>query len=275
VDVRRLTRDVVALMATGAGGRDIEVSAEIDADVPPAVVCDATRFRQVLMNLVGNAVKFTEAGSVVVRLGYGADDRLEVAVRDTGVGIPDEAKRQLFQRFVQVDSTMTRRQGGTGLGLAISRQLVELMGGEIGVESVAGLGSTFRFWISAPAAGLAEEPAPAADRSIALPGETLAPVRVLVAEDNSTNRQLLAAYLAMAGHSARMVTNGQEAVAAVLEGEFDLVIMDVQMPVMDGITAAQHIRGFDGPKAGIPIVALTANAMDGDREFCLAAGMSE
>jgi CheY-like chemotaxis protein len=149
------------------------------------------------------------------------------------------------------------------------------MGGEIGVESVAGLGSTFRFWIPAPPAGLAEEPAPAADRSIAVPGETLAPVRVLVAEDNSTNRQLLAAYLAMAGHSARMVTNGQEAVAAVLEGEFDLVIMDVQMPVMDGITAAQHIRGLDGPKAGIPIVALTANAMDGDREFCLAAGMSE
>ena len=243
------------------------------------MICDATRFRQVLMNLVGNAVKFTEAGSVVASLGYEPRrGRLEVAVRDTGVGIPEEAKRHLFQRFAQVDSSITRQRGGTGLGLAISRQLVELMGGEIAVDSVAGLGSTFRFWIPAPAAEAAAEAVQPPLDAIAVavaPVPALPPVRVLVAEDNQTNRQLLAAYLAMAGHSAHMVTNGHEAVTAVGEDEFDLVIMDIQMPIMDGITAAGRIRALAGPKASIPIIALTANAMEGDREFCLAAGMSE
>ena len=154
---RRLVRDVVALMAAGCGGRDIEVKATVAADVPPALVCDATRLRQVLINLVGNAVKFTEAGSVEASLAFDPADggRLQVAVRDTGVGIPEAAKRHLFQRFAQVDSAATRMRGGTGLGLAISRQLVELMGGEISVESVPGLGSTFRFWVPAPASDAA------------------------------------------------------------------------------------------------------------------------
>ena len=269
-DVHALAADVVALMATGVADRDIDVSASVGPEVPRTLLCDATRLRQVLMNLVGNAVKFTETGAVAVTLGYRPQDggRLEVAVRDTGVGIPEEAKRLLFERFAQVESPMTRQRGGTGLGLAISRQLVELMGGEIAVESVAGLGSTFRFWIPAPPATDLADPGPAAPLH-------LPPARVLVAEDNPTNRQILAAYLAMAGHAAEMVTNGLEALAAARDGAFDLVIMDVHMPVLDGLAATARIRALEGPAAAIPIIALTASAMDGDREHCLAAGMTE
>ncbi len=216
-DVARVTRDVVALMAPGASGRDLEVRASIAPEVPAWVSCDATRLRQVLMNLVGNAVKFTETGTVEASVGYSPRNggRLEIAVRDTGVGIPEDDKRNLFQRFAQVDSSVTRQRGGTGLGLAISRQLVELMGGEISMESVLGLGSTFRFWVPAPAA---EAPSETASRAAADPSPVLAATpaaRVLVAEDNPTNRQILAAYLAVAGHTAQMVTNGHEALTAL------------------------------------------------------------
>ncbi len=277
-DVHHLARDVVALMATGTGDRDIAVEARIAAEVPACLSCDAKRLRQVLMNLVGNAIKFTESGRVELCLGYGAtgDGRLAVAVRDTGVGISEAAKRQLFQRFAQVNSSITRQRGGTGLGLAISRQLIELMGGEIEVESVPGLGSTFRFWIPAPTVAEAEAPDAAEAEIVPLPlPAAVPPARILVAEDNPTNRQIMAAYLAMAGHAAHMVSNGLEAVDAVRDGAFDLVIMDIQMPVMDGITAARRIRALAGPGAELPIIALTANAMSGDREDCLAAGMTE
>ncbi len=199
---------------------------------------------------------------------------LRFAVRDTGVGIPEAAKRHLFQRFTQVDSAETRLRGGTGLGLAISRQLVELMGGEITVESVPGLGSTFRFWVPAQPSDAAR---PVREGGAAGPPAVpeMPSVRVLVAEDNPTNRHVIAAYLALAGHSAHVVTDGQAALAAVRDGGFDLVIMDIQMPGMDGLTAAGHIRALSGPVAEIPIIALTANAMQGDREHCLAAGMSD
>jgi signal transduction histidine kinase/CheY-like chemotaxis protein len=272
VDVRRLARDVVALMAAGPVGRDLAVTVEHAADLPEQVLCDPTRLRQVMMNLVGNAVKFTEKGSVTLVVDRGPGDRLQVAVRDTGVGIPEAAKRMLFERFNQVDSSITRVRGGTGLGLAISRQLVELMGGEIAVESVAGLGSTFRFWIPAPAVNAA--PQSVAPKALP-PTAATPPLRVLVAEDNQTNRQILAAYLAIGGHSAHMVANGVEALAAVEAAEFDLVLMDVQMPLMDGLTATRRIRALPGPASALPIVALTANAMQGDREVCLAAGMTE
>ena len=241
--------------------------------MPDWVVGDPTRLRQVLMNLVGNAVKFTDAGRVELGLRYDAGDGvLRVAVRDTGIGIPDAAKGQLFRRFAQVDASTTRERGGTGLGLAISRQLVELMGGEIGVDSVAGLGSTFRFWIPAP-------PAPAPDAAPGTPAaaapERLAPLRVLVAEDNPTNQHVLTAYLAMAGHAVRVVGNGLEAVEAMAESAFDLVILDIQMPVMDGLAAARRIRALDGPAAGVPILALTANALGDERERYRAAGMDD
>jgi CheY-like chemotaxis protein len=273
-DVGGLVREVVALMAAGCAERDVDVRASVADEVPPVILCDPERLRQVLINLVGNAVKFTEAGCVEASVGFDAADggRLRVAVRDTGVGIPEAAKPHLFQRFAQVGSDANRLRGGTGLGLAISRQLVELMGGEIAVESVPGLGSTFSFWV--PAAPSAAVP-PA--REAAAPAELRAmpPARVLVAEDNPTNRYIMGAYLTMLGHTAQMVTGGEAAVAAVAEGAFDLVVMDIQMPGMDGLTAAARIRALEGPAAAIPIIALTANAMQGDREHCLAAGMSD
>ncbi len=276
-DVGGLVRDVVMLMAAGCAERDLDVEATIAPDMPEVLVCDAARLRQVLINLVGNAVKFTEAGSVEASLSYDRANggRMLVSVRDTGVGIPEAAKQHLFQRFAQVDSAANRMRGGTGLGLAISRQLVELMGGEISVESVPGLGSTFRFWVPAPVS----DAAPAVSDSTfgTAPSQipAMVPLRVLVAEDNPTNRHILEAYLAMVGHSAHVVTDGRAALAAVRDGDFDVLIMDIQMPGMDGLTAAGHIRALDGPVAEIPIIALTANAMQGDREECLAAGMSD
>ena len=273
-DVGGLLRDVVALMAAGCAERDVEVKATVGEEVPPVLVCDAARLRQVLVNLVGNAVKFTEAGCVEASLGYDPSDggRLLVAVRDTGVGIPEAAKRHLFQRFTQLDSAANLARGGTGLGLAICRELVELMGGEISVESVPGLGSTFRFRVPAPPSDAALPPQA---RFAGAEVPAMPPARVLVAEDNPTNRHILGAYLAMVGHVAEMVTDGEAAVAAIRQGRFDLVIMDIQMPGMDGMTAAQRIRALDGPEGAVPIIALTANAMHGDREQCLAAGMSD
>ncbi len=272
-DLHKMARDVVALMATGTRGRDLAVVLRIAPEVPPLLACDGKRVRQVLMNLVGNAVKFTEGGRIEVTLDYASEDRrVEFAVRDTGIGISDEAKLRLFQRYSQVDGQSDRASGGTGLGLAISRQLVELMGGEIAVDSVQGLGSTFSFWLPAVAAAPGEGET-GADPAGPLP--VLPPSRILVAEDNPTNRQILAAYLAMGGHSARMVHDGAEACAAVEDEDFDLVIMDVQMPAMDGLTATRRIRDLDGAKAEIPIIALTANAMQGDRDRFLAAGMND
>ncbi len=273
-DVAALARDVVALMSATAEERQIRLGVRVAPRVPRHLVCDPMRLRQVLINLVGNAVKFTEAGSVEVEIDHvpGDTPSLEVAVRDTGVGIADDAKANLFQRFAQVDSSSTRQRGGTGLGLAISKQLVELMGGEISVQSVPGLGSTFHFGIPAETgAETKEEPA-------GQPGgepEGARPSRILVAEDNATNQQVLAAYLALEGHVARIVGSGAEAVAEVQSGAFDLVLMDIQMPRMDGITAARHIRALDGPVSRIPIIALTANAMAGDKETYFAAGMTD
>ncbi|WP_299131180.1 ATP-binding protein [uncultured Amaricoccus sp.] len=276
-DVAALARDVVALMSATAEERQIRLNVRVAPRVPRYLVCDPMRLRQVLINLVGNAVKFTEVGSVEVELDHvaGETPSLEVAVRDSGVGITEEAKANLFQRFAQVDSSSTRQRGGTGLGLAISKQLVELMGGEISVQSTPGLGSTFRFGIPAE---IGAAPPEASDKpATGLCAETAGarPSRILVAEDNATNQQVLAAYLALEGHVAHIVGGGAEAVAEAQSGVFDLVLMDIQMPGMDGITAARRIRALDGPVSRIPIIALTANAMAGDKETYFAAGMTD
>jgi sensor domain CHASE-containing protein/CheY-like chemotaxis protein/nitrogen-specific signal transduction histidine kinase len=284
VAIAPLVDEVAALMSAGAQQKGLALSCRIAPAVPAVLVTDGGRLRQVLVNLVSNAVKFTEHGRIEIRVDYvptGADGLLEVEVEDTGVGIPRAARTQLFQRFVQADSSPTRRSGGTGLGLAISRQLVERMGGTIGVDSTEGEGSLFRFSIrtrpcaeilaAAPAAPATAPaaPVPSAPRSAA-PG-----LRILLAEDNQTNQMIVQAFVGMAGHSVTIVENGRAAVEAVRSGGFDLVLMDVQMPEMDGPTAARAIRGLPGPVADIPIIALTANAMSGDRESYLAVGMTD
>jgi signal transduction histidine kinase/CheY-like chemotaxis protein len=281
-DVARVARDVITLLSAGVEPRRLLLRLDIGPGLPAWLRCDAARLRQVLINLVGNAIKFTEAGSIDVILRFEpggtaeAEGRLTVAVRDTGVGIAREAQRKLFQRFVQVDGSDSRSRGGTGLGLAISRQLIELMGGTIGVESAPGQGSTFRFTIRAAPCAAPESVAPERRRSQRIaPIATTVPARILLAEDNRTNQQILSAYLALAGHSVHLVENGRRAVEAATAERFDLVLMDIQMPELDGVAAARHIRAIDGPGGQVPIIALTANAMDGDREEYIAAGMTD
>ncbi len=239
---------------------------------------DPNRIRQILFNLIGNAHKFTEHGRVQVSavaqtLPDGAVE-LRFDVRDSGIGIAPEARETLFNTFTQADSSVTRRFGGTGLGLAICRDLAGLMGGVVDYESTPGEGSTF--WFTVRCAPLADaEPVPqepATPEGTAVAERAL---RILVAEDNFVNRSVITAMLGKLGHVCETVENGLEAVDAVMRSPFDLVLMDVQMPVMDGMSATRKIRALPGEPAEVPIVALTANAMIGDREDCLAAGMDE
>ena len=251
-----------------------------DPDVPRLVLGDAGRVRQVLTNLLGNAVKFTARGQVTLRvrtLGTGPEgSQVRFEVEDTGPGIAPETLARLFQPFTQADGSTTRRFGGTGLGLAISRMLAELMGGEIGVASCPGQGSTF--WVLLPfgpvPAGAAlevVEPAPAP----AVPRGAGGAVRVLLVEDDPLNRYLAERFLAQCGCDVVVAENGREAVDRVAREAFAIVFMDCLMPVLDGYQATREIRALGAAGRRLPIVALTANAMGGDREKCLAAGMDD
>ncbi len=229
---------------------------------------DAGRLRQVLVNLVGNALKFTEAGLVSAHVSA-VENSLRFEVRDTGIGIPVEKQAQIFEAFSQGDGSITRRFGGTGLGLTISSRLAQRMGGTIRVVSIVNKGSTFTFTVPAEQSGVPVENAVPEVR------DTLVePMRILVADDNRVNQTLVSRMLQRVGHAVTIASNGEEAANLHRSGGFDLILMDVQMPVMDGLEATGHIRRIDRA-AGIhtPVIALTANAMNGDRERCLDAGM--
>ncbi len=232
----------------------------LDTEIEPCVGwvrTDPVRLRQILFNLIGNAVKFTSDGGVTVglkTLGRGDERRLRLEIRDTGIGISAETQGALFTRFHQADATTTRRFGGTGLGLAITRTLVELMGGEVGVHSVEGQGSIF--WVDLPGAQIAA-PAPIEGEA----GDWLEGLKILVVEDNATNRLIATKMLENLGAAVETAENGALGVAAVKCMAFDLVFMDVQMPVMDGVTAAKAIRGLEAPAGRVPIIAMTANVM--------------
>ncbi len=273
IDVRRLLDEVMELMAAPAKQKGLSLEVEVDSGVPDRIFTDPMRLRQVLTNLLSNATKFTDTGEVKVRVHYlpeGAEGSLAVEVEDTGIGIGEAHLQEIFQDFVQADNSLTRRAGGTGLGLAICKQLVELMGGTISLRSVTGMGSTFCFSIrTRPAPGLPDEDAADGD----VPLQALPPMRVLLAEDHATNQYLISAYLGAAGHEVVMVNNGAEAASAAAEGGYDVVLMDVQMPEVDGLEATRRIRALPGAPGQVAIVALTANAMAGDRQTCLDAGM--
>jgi CheY-like chemotaxis protein len=276
-DPRRLVDEVAASVATRAHEKGLAFKVRYQSGLPAVLVGDEGRMRQVLFNLIGNAVKFTEQGSVQVQVDYReiGHDRvlLEVAVEDTGIGIDQAALPSLFERFRQADSGISRRYGGSGLGLAICRGLLDLMGGTIAVETEVGAGSTFRISVelqrgqSSQIIGAESRFEP--DRSME------GGLRILVAEDNEINQLVICAMLAQLGHSSDLARDGHEVLAKVQAAAYDLVLMDIQMPNLDGLAAARAIRALDGPTSQIPIIALTANTMVEDRQTYLEAGMDD
>ena len=268
-----------ALQALGAmaQAKGLRLSCHVAADMPQTVLGDPNRLSQVLTNLVGNAIKFTPEGEVTLSLDMeeppGPDGActLHYAVRDTGIGIPPEKQRTIFDAFSQADASTTRRFGGTGLGLAISWRLVALMGGRIWVESEPGHGSTFHFTVRATAAAA---PAGAAQPEEAIPTKNACALRILLAEDNPVNQRIAVELLKKRGHSTVVAADGLLALEALASQPFDVVLMDVQMPGMDGYQATAAIREREaGTSTHTPIIAMTAHAMSGDAERCLAAGM--
>jgi PAS domain S-box-containing protein len=257
-----------------AAAKGLDWDCRAEGAIAPILFGDSVRIRQIIFNLVSNALKFTETGGISISVTQSArtngliENVFEIA--DTGAGIPDGMKERLFEKFTQADASITRRYGGTGLGLAICKSLVERMEGEIDYESGAG-GTVFRFTVICPPGS----PDAVTDRSTATKTQAISAasqsLNVLVAEDNAVNQQVIQLMLLRAGHQCDLVGNGLEAVAAIQARPYDLVVMDIQMPEMDGVTATQRIRALGGAYETLPIIALTANAMKGDREQYLAA----
>ncbi|NMF86912.1 response regulator [Aromatoleum petrolei] len=277
VDLRGLVGEVGAQIAERVKGNGLELVIDIAPDVPTFVIGDPLRISQVLLNYANNAVKFTERGRIAIRARVQrvVHDELELRfeVSDTGIGIAEEQLSRLFHSFEQADSSITRKYGGTGLGLAISKRLAELMGGAVGADSMPGGGSTFWFTCRVGISRRDSSP-PAPVLALPATGAAVAGARVLLVEDNELNREVNAALLHDAGVEVDFAENGAEALCRLQEQAYHLVLMDVQMPVMDGITATLEIRTRPGLRR-LPIVALTASAMPGDRERCLAAGMND
>ena len=296
-NVRRVVNDVIELFAVESHSRGIFIESSLDEDAIPIVRGDPVRLRQVLVNLVGNSVKFTEKGGITIGVSQveGEQERvtLRFQVSDTGIGISAEKRQGIFDAFTQADASTTRKHGGTGLGLAISRQLVSLMGGKIGVESAEGKGSTFWFTVNLEK-GLGERfcerektASPfewrisSADRAKGVTGAAgeadWASCRILVAEDNRVNQPGVAVIISQWGCQVEVVYNGREAIEAIMRESYDIALMDCQMPEMDGYEATRIIREWEQASnhPRTPIIALSADAMQGDRDKCLASGMDD
>lgn len=279
-DIRTCVEGVLDMFMARTINDDILLHAQIDDDVPARVFTDNHRLRQVLINIVGNAVKFTRQGEIRIRvfLAQGpvppdapaGQVQLGFEIRDTGIGIMTSQLNRLFQPFAQVDSSVTRKYGGIGLGLSISQRLIELMNGRISVESQPGAGSTFTFTILARPVPIRIMPANSPNIP---PLAEKYPLRILLAEDNPINQQLALVILNKMGYDPCVAANGKEVLEALKKGNFDLIFMDVQMPEMDGLEATRRIRAGNGPQP--VIIAITANVTRQDREECLAEGMND
>jgi CheY-like chemotaxis protein/anti-sigma regulatory factor (Ser/Thr protein kinase) len=280
----------VSLLSSPANDKGLRLTLDVARGVPGWVRGDSVRLRQVLVNLVGNAIKFTERGGVDLLINRARSGRLRFAVRDTGIGIDPSSKARLLEPFTQADTSTTRRFGGTGLGLAICHQLVQLMGGSLDFTSSPGEGTTFRFELELPAAasGAAPRRAPGREQgdvrgnrtSASHPSSRPAPPEgeracILLVDDSEINRIVGRGLLESLGYEVETVSSGAAALDVLRDGRYAAVLMDCLMPEMDGYEATRRIRALDGPERHIPIVALTAAAMAGDRERCLAAGMDD
>jgi signal transduction histidine kinase/ligand-binding sensor domain-containing protein/CheY-like chemotaxis protein len=285
--LRRCVEEAVDLLAPQAARKGLKIGFLIDPAVPARIESDATRLRQILVNLLGNAVKFTSSGEVLVRvepgspalLEPGAMTELRFAVRDTGIGISADRMDRLFRPFSQADSSTSRLYGGTGLGLAICHRLAQGLGGRIWVESAPNEGSTFWFTIRCRVVDNLDETLPGGPRESEgagrIAGSGLPPLRILVAEDNVINQKVALLLLQQLGYAADVAADGEETLAALRRQRYDVILMDVQMPGMDGLEAARHIRDEWPVEERPRIIAMTANALREDRETCLAAGMDD
>lgn len=269
-DLQAAVRSALALFQVTATAKGIGLHLQWDPSTPPYVLGDVGRLRQVMVNLVGNAVKFTERGAVTVSVAPTPDGCVRLAVADTGIGISPEVKARLFTSFMQADASMTRRYGGTGLGLAISKRLVELMGGEIAIDGAPGLGTVATVDVRLPAAS-----APSTISAPSAPATTSAPLRILLAEDNPVNRLVAQRTLQAIGHQPDMAVDGAKALEALAERDYDVLLLDVQMPEVDGFEVTRRLVAERPPERRPWIIALTANAVQGDREQCLQAGMDD
>jgi signal transduction histidine kinase/ActR/RegA family two-component response regulator len=281
-DLPGMVEEAIRPLALNSEKTQLQLNCVIQDGLPRLVQGDPLRIRQVLLNLLGNALKFTEQGEVELSVTYRSlpHDRVKLhfAVRDTGIGISPEKQAHIFEAFAQEDGSTSRRFGGTGLGLSISKQLVTLMGGDIGLESMPGKGSTFHFMIEVPVIDEPSRSEPVAEQE----GAATMPAGeadILLVEDNRVNQRLATVLLERRGYRVTLAENGAQAVEFVTKDRvaFDLILMDMQMPVMDGLAATRLIRAFesDNGEKRRPIVAMTANTMQGDREICLAAGMDD
>ncbi len=278
LDLGAVVQGVATLLRPRAQEKGLELIASVSDEPHQGLIGDPTRIRQILFNLVGNAIKFTDAGSVKIDVSCRQLDQDDVAVRivveDTGIGIPKDVQADLFERFTQAESSTNRRFGGSGLGLAICRQLAEMMGGAIDLESEQGVGS--KFWCTM----VCQMPVDIQNQDVNQTGVVgndppIVALNILVAEDNKVNQMLLERLLDSWGHSTTIVPNGLEAVETATSADFDIILMDVQMPTMDGIAATQILRQSEGPIAHIPIIGVSANATTTDRRICLKAGMND
>jgi PAS domain S-box-containing protein len=269
LDPAELLQEMARLNAPRCLEKGLALHLDIAPDLPPRVLADPVRLRQVLVNLISNALKFTPQGSITLEARQ-EDNQVRFAVTDTGIGIPPEKQTAVFEAFTQADGSITKRFGGTGLGLTISNHLVKLMGGSLGLHSTPNQGSSFFFSLPVPQGNNCPQtvlPMPESPR----PRRNL---HILLAEDNPINQKLTCALLERAGHQVTVAADGHAALAALAGGNFDLVLMDMQMPGMDGLESTRHMRALAPPAGQVPIVALTANAFPEDQARCLAAGMN-
>jgi PAS domain S-box-containing protein len=300
--VEKVVGSVIDVLTPRAMEKRLELATYIAPQLASSMRGDSGKIRQVLLNLLGNAIKFTDTGAVSVRVTGEKDDAAKQALRfeikDTGIGIAEASRGQLFKPFSQADSSTSKKYGGTGLGLSICKQLTELMDGEIGFDSEPGVGTTFWFTLSLDRVASSAVETSSADGVVETPAQIMAPptevkvdppaqpieidaaksgsLRILLVEDNAVNQMLASAILKKAGHRVDLATDGIEGVESVRNNVYDVVLMDIQMPNMDGLEATRHIRAMDDQsKANVYIVAITANALLGDRETCLSAGMND